>query len=167
MKLAAAVTNSFRLFFFSFFSRTSLKCRRRSAKGPRSFAENFSVFTGEGRGGGGKGGQAGRNRATSRIEVTRLTKQTLRARQEYDSISSSSLLDSSGIMSLNVATLRASVSDVSSGPSSLPEWNVETFPSELIMQRNSLRRRGHWYPRLITIICKLSPGSSCYINIRA
>lgn len=77
---------------------------------------NFSVFT-EG------GGAAGRNRATSRIEVTRLTKQTLRAREEYDSISSSSLLDSSGIMSLNVATLRASVSDVSSGPSFLPEWS--------------------------------------------
>lgn len=78
-------------------------------------SRNFSVFR--------RGGGAGRNRATSRIEVTRLTKQTLRAREEYDSISSSSLLDSSGIMSLNVATLRASVSDVSSGPSFLPEWS--------------------------------------------
>lgn len=71
-------------FFFSFFFfRTSLKCRRRSAKGPRSFAE-LLCFHGRR-----MEGQADRNRATSRIEVTRLTKQTLRARQEYDSISSS------------------------------------------------------------------------------
>lgn len=55
------------------------------------------------------------------IELTRSTERSRRTREEYTGIPSSLLLDSHEIMSLNVATLRASVRDVESAE--FPEWS--------------------------------------------
>lgn len=82
-----------------------------------------------------------------------------RAREEYGSISSSSLLDSSGIMSLNVATLRASVSDVSSGRVSFLN-RAGTFRETYNVEK-LVKMPWTSVPRLITIICELSPRSFC------
>lgn len=99
--------------------RTSLKFRRRNVSEEVPLVK-LPCFHG-----------AERSRATLRIELTHLTMQALRVREEYDSIPSSSLLDSSGIMSLNVTTLRASVSDVSSGE--FPSWMELELFAKLIM----------------------------------